>query len=71
MLVLKLYARERPNQQAHLELYHRNPDTLESVQNQIALSNSTVMKCAPMQVVKQPEHERTSAIEEQKSHSFD
>ena len=31
-----------------------------------AISNSTVGKCAPMQVIKQPEHGRTSTTEEQK-----
>ena len=43
-------------QQAHLELRHRNPDTLERVLNQIALSNSIAGKYAPMQVVKQLGH---------------
>ena len=32
----------------------------------MALSNSTVGKCAPMQVIKQPDHGRTSTNEEQK-----
>ena len=35
-----------------------------------AISNSTVGKCAPMQVIKQPEHGRTSASKEQKWSSF-
>ena len=34
--------------------------------NQIALSISTVEKCAPMQVVKQPEHRKASTTKEQK-----
>ena len=34
--------------------------------NRIALSNSSAWKCAPMQVIKQPEHGRTSTTEEQK-----
>ena len=38
--------------------------------NRIGLSSSTVGKCAPMQVIKQPEHERTSTTEEQKWSSF-
>ena len=45
---------------------HRNPDILKRVLNQIVLSNSTVGKCALMQVIKQPEHGRISLIEEQK-----
>ena len=45
------------NWQAHLELYHRNPDILEKVLNQIVLSNSTLGKCTAMQVIKQPEGE--------------
>ena len=44
---------------AHLELCHRNPDILERVLNQTNLSNSTAAKCAPMQVIKQPEQGRT------------
>ena len=60
-LVLKLHAetsssyvywRKRPNRLTHLELSHKNPDTLEMVLIRIPLSNSTVEKCAPMQVVK-------------------
>ena len=51
---------------AHSELCHRNPDILERVLNWITLSNSTVGKCAPMQVIKQAEHGRTSITEEQK-----
>ena len=43
-----------------------NPGILERVLNQIVLSNSTVGKCTPMQVIKQPEHGRTSTTEEQK-----
>ena len=38
---------------------------LEGVVNWIALSNSTAGKGASMQVIKQPEHGRTSANEEQ------
>ena len=45
----------------------QGPDTML---NWIALSNSTAGKCAPMQVVKQPEHRRASATEEQKCFSF-
>ena len=37
---------------------------------QIALSNSTAGKCVPMQVIKQPEHGRTSTTKEQKGSSF-
>ena len=78
-LVLRLYAntsspsiywRKQLNQQAHLELCHRNPDILERMLNRIALSNSTAGKCAPMQVIKQPEHGRTSTTKEQKCSSF-
>ena len=49
-----------------LELCHRSPDILERVLNLIALSNSTVRKCAPMQVMKQQEHGRTSRTKGQK-----
>ena len=45
----------------------KGPDTML---NLIVLSISTVEKCAPMQVVKQPEHGRASAIKEQKCSSF-
>ena len=65
-----IYWRKRPNRQAHLELCHRNSDILERVLNRIALSNSTAGKCAPMQVIKQPEHGRTSTTMEQKWSSF-
>ena len=58
--------RKQLNWLAHLEVCHRNPDILERVLNQIALSNSTAGKCAPIQVVKQPEHRKTSTTEEQK-----
>ena len=34
---------------------------LDTMLNRIALFNSTAGKCAPMQVVKQPEHGRTSS----------
>ena len=43
---------------------------LERVLNRIALSDSTVGKCAPMQVIKQPEHGGTSTTEEQRRSSF-
>ena len=36
----------------------------------ITLSNSTAGKCTPMQIIKQPEPERTSRTEEQKRSSF-
>ena len=36
---------------------YQGPDTML---NWILLSNSTVEKCTPMQVVKQPEHRRAS-----------
>ena len=65
-----LYWRKRPKRLAHLELCHKNPDTLEIVLNRIALSNSTVEKCAPMQVVKKTEQGRASGIKEQKCPSF-
>ena len=59
-----IYWRKQLNQQAHLELGHRNPGILGRVLNQIALSNSTATKCAPMQVIKQQECGRTSTVEE-------
>ena len=65
-----IYWRIWPNQWANLELCHRNLGILERVLNQIALSNSTLGKCTPMQVVKQLEHGRTSTNEEQKYSSF-
>ena len=43
-----------------------NPDFLERVLNRIALPNSTVGKCALMQVIKQPQHVRTSTTKDQK-----
>ena len=46
--------------------YHMNPDILKRVLNWIALSNSTAGKSAPMHVIKQPEHGRTSTTKEQK-----
>ena len=55
---------------AHLELCHKNLGILESMRNQIVLSNFTEGKCAPMQVIKHPEHGRTSTTEEQKLSSF-
>ena len=61
-----VYQRKRPNWQAHLELCHRNPDILERVLNQIALSKLTLRKCAPVQVINRPEHGRTSTTKEQK-----
>ena len=79
VLVLRLHAnnsspdkywRKQLNRQAHLELCHRNPDILERVLNQITLSNSTAWKCAPMQVIKQPQNGRTSTKKEQKWSSF-
>ena len=42
------------------------PNILESVLNQIMPSNSTVGKCTPMEVTKQPEQGRTSTTKEQK-----
>ena len=65
-----VYRRKRPNQWAHLELCHRNPDILERMLKRIALSSSTAGKCTPIQVMKQPEHEKTSTTEEQKRSSF-
>ena len=65
-----VYWRKWPNQQTYLELCHWNPDILERVLNQIALSNSTVGKCVPMQVTKQTEHGRTSTTKKQKWSSF-
>ena len=53
-----------------MELYHRNPDSMESVWNQTALSNSTATKCVPMQVIKQPEHGRASVTEGKKVAPF-
>ena len=46
---------------------YQGPDTML---NQITLSNSTAGKCAPMQVVKQPEQGKASTNEEQKCSSF-
>ena len=46
---------------------YQGPDTML---NQITLSNLTTGKGAPMQVVKQPEHERASTNQEQKCSSF-
>ena len=66
MLALMYIEGKKLNQQANLELCHRNPDILGRVLNQIALSNSIVGKWASMQVIKQPEHGRTSTTEEQK-----
>ena len=43
---------------------------MEKVLTRITLSNSTAGKCAPMQVIKQPEHGRTSTTEGQKWSSF-
>ena len=43
-----------------------HPDILEWLLNRMAFSNSTTGKCAPMQVIKQPEHGRTSTTDEQK-----
>ena len=62
--ILEMYWGKRPNRWAHLELCHRNHDILERVLNWIVLSNSTVGKCPLMQVIKQPEHGRTSIIKE-------
>ena len=45
----------------------KGPDTML---NQIVLSISTVEKCAPMQVVKQPEQWKASTTKEQKCSSF-
>ena len=42
----------------------RNPGIM--VINRITLSNSTVGKCTPMQVIKQPKPRRASTTEEQK-----
>ena len=53
-----------------MELWYRNPNTLERVLNQIALSTSIAGKCAPMQVVKQPEYGPALATKEQKCPSF-
>ena len=47
-----------------------NPNILERVLKQIALTNSTMETCALMQVIKQPEHGRTSTTAEQKLSSF-
>ena len=66
MLTLQALVYIEGNNQSHLELCHRKSDILERVLNQIALFNSTAGKCAPMQVIKQPEHGRTSTMEEQK-----
>ena len=44
--------------------------TLSKGLNRIALSISTVEKCAPLQVVKQPEQGKASTTKEQKCSSF-
>ena len=43
---------------------------LDTMLNWIMLSISTAEKCAPMQVVKQPEYRKASATEEQKCSFF-
>ena len=43
-----IYCRKQPNQQAYLELRHRNPDIWERMLIRITFSNSTVGRCAPM-----------------------
>ena len=65
-----IYWRKQLNRQVHLELCHRGPDIQERVLNRIVLSDSIVGKCAPMQVIKEPEYGRTSTNEEQKRSSF-
>ena len=65
-----VYWRKRPNWLTHLELCHRNSDILEKMLHGIALSHSTVGKCTPMEVIKQPEDERTLTTKEQKWSSF-
>ena len=42
----------------------------DSMLNRMELSISTAEKCAPMQVVNQPEHGKASTREEQKCSSF-
>ena len=66
-----VHRRKRPNRQAHVELCHRNPDILERMLKWIMLSNSTARKCAPMQVIKQPEHGRTSRGEKMFQRNYD
>ena len=46
------------------------PKGQDTILNRVALSISTVEKCAPMQVVKQPEEWKASTTEEQKCSSF-
>ena len=60
--------RKQLNRRAHLKLSHVNPDILERVLYQIALSISTAGKWAPMNK-KQPEHGRTLTTEEQRRSS--
>ena len=71
-----VYWKKRPNRQDHLELRHRYslkstlskvPDTML---NRIALLISTVEKCAPMQIVKQPKQWKASTTKEPKCSSF-
>ena len=64
------YSKKWLNLWAHLELCHSNPDILERVLNQFILSNSTARNWAPMQVIKLPEHLRTSATNDQKWSPF-
>ena len=45
---------------------HPGTDILEGMLTRIALSNSTAGKYAPLQVIKQLEHGRTSTTEKQK-----
>ena len=66
----EVYWRKWLRWQAILELCHRNPNILEMVLNQIMLSSSTAGKSTSMQVIKQPEHRRTSITEEQKLSFF-
>ena len=68
MLTLQAIAYIEGNDQTDRPIWSYATRTLTSWKglNQIMLFNSTVGKCAPMQGIKQPEHWRTSATEEQK-----
>ena len=65
-----IYWRKCLSWQAHLELCHRNHENLERMLNWITLSNSIAEKCPPTQVIKQPEHGRTSTTKEKNWSSF-
>ena len=68
MLTLQSLAHIEGNDRTGWSIWncHRNPGILERVLNKITLPNSTAGKRAPMEVIEQAEHRRTSLTEEQK-----